>query len=190
MVTTMPPHEAREPMSYPLVVELRATYETVRWYDECDECGAEVTANTDGRAVLEQFGRYGGFHGGGGLICPVHGLRNSAEVTTTEYPEVAGGWCSVSNPYGNRGTDTSGDHETGPGSPWYDDREAFTVRVSPVEAAEIVAEFPGAVWDLHDDGDGSTDMRTGATTTVTLHVEDQHAAYVFELARNLGMVAA
>lgn len=53
---------------------------------------------------------------------------------------------------------------------------------SPIEAAVIVADFPGAVWDYEPECDPSQDFRTGKYTRVTLHVQEPHDGFVFELA--------
>ena len=42
------------------------------------------------------------------------------------------------------------------------------------EAVEFIGEFPGAVWDLHDDCESSPNYRTGVDTQVTLHVADRY----------------
>lgn len=69
-------------------------------------------------------------------------------------------------------------------NPWgsFDYEEPLAYYCSPLEAAVIVADFPGAVWDYEPECDASQDFQTGHYTRVMLHVQEPYDTFIFELA--------
>jgi hypothetical protein len=67
-------------------------------------------------------------------------------------------------------------------------REHYTETVSLWDAAQIVRDFPGAVWD-YTEGEWSTvDYRTGRQRSVTLHIDSDDFAAVIGLVEGVGSV--
>lgn len=91
----------------------------------------------------------------------------------SEDPNERGGWVDPLNPWGSFEQDSDDDSA-----------EPDTVLCTAWEAAELVHDFPGAVWDYSDNCDAEQNIRTGEWKRVTLHVLD-HPETVFALADTL-----
>lgn len=79
------------------------------------------------------------------------------------YDEIESGWVDPDNPYGSLLFDECDDTSS---VAW----PFLTLELPLREAARYAANFPGGVWDLCEDADGSQNYRTGETRFAYLHV--------------------
>jgi hypothetical protein len=94
-------------------------------------------------------------------------------------PTTWGGWCDPCNPWGTVDDDIPESWDTS-------QTEEPIGHVLPIwQAAEFIADFPGAVWDWQDDCHPSENYRTGVSTRVTLHVAGPGADAALEIADRL-----
>lgn len=99
-------------------------------------------------------------------------------------PTLTSGYTNPCNPWGGWKSEMP-ERAHGPElAAWVAENVQEEVFTSVADAAEFVAEFSGAVWDLVPDCSPNIDYRTGEETTVTLHVID-HAYEVLAAAKVL-----
>ena len=151
-------------------VTLAATYDCTYWPPECPECHAWCYDRYDrdaseGRVTCSRCGWSG---------------RWADAVTEDTAPAEWGGYCDPWNPWGTADDtfDPDGDH-------YFDRGERFERIETVWGAAELIAEFPGAVWELETECEPSPNYRTGVDTRVTLHVDGPGGAAALELAAAL-----
>jgi hypothetical protein len=89
-----------------------------------------------------------------------------------------GGWCDPRNPWGTADDEPRETYDV-------EGDEPIELVLPIYEAAEFIRDFPGAVWDWHDDCDASQNYVNGAYTTVTLHVSGEGEVAALNIAATL-----